>query len=96
MKIKLDDYYVRVLINGLFQQRKDYDAETNDQISDLLLRLVDLSDTMKPGRKKKISFEPEEIRLIRRCLMEWRNREIQAEKDVAVEVISELLILFMA
>ena len=27
MKVKLDDYYVRVLINGLFQQRKDYDTE---------------------------------------------------------------------
>lgn len=94
MKVKLDDYDVRVLINGLYRQRQEYDAATNGAIGVLLLRLVDISDTMKTSRKKKISFEPEETRLIRHCLMEWRNREIQAEKHTAVEVISELLILF--
>ena len=28
MKVKLDDYEVRVLINGLGQQHRSYDAET--------------------------------------------------------------------
>ena len=95
MKVKLDDYYVRVLINGLFQQRKDYDAETNAAIDAILLRLVDISDGMKGTRKKKVPFAPEEVRLIRYCLMEWRNREVQAGKQTAVEVISELLVLFV-
>ena len=92
MKVKLDDYDVRVLINGLYQQSRDY--ETASQIDDLLLRLVDLSDTMKPNRKKKIPFEQEEIIIIRHCLMEWRNQEILAERRGAVDGINELLILF--
>ena len=29
MNVKLDDYEVRVLINGLIQQHRSYDAETN-------------------------------------------------------------------
>lgn len=92
MKVKLDDYDVRVLINGLYQQSRDY--ETANQIDDLLLRLVDLSDTMKPNRKKKIFFASEEIIVIRQCLMEWRNQEIQAERWGAVDGINELLVLF--
>ena len=67
MKVKLDDYDVRVLLTGLYQQSRDY--ETASQIDDLLLRLVDVSDTMKPNRKKKIFFEQEEIIVIRHCLM---------------------------
>ena len=46
MKVKLDDYEVRVLINGLMQQHRSYDAETNG----------DIAEAMKPGRKKKISL----------------------------------------
>ena len=92
MKVNLDDDAVRVLINGLYQQSRDY--ETASQIDDLLLRLVDVSDTMKPNRKKKIYFEQEEIIVIRHCLMEWRNQEILAERRGAVDVINELLILF--
>lgn len=92
MKVKLDDYEVRVLINGLVQQHRDYDAETNSQIDALALRLCDIAEAMKPGRKKKISFEPVEIRIIRQCLMEWRNRELQAKKYGAVDALNELLI----
>ena len=51
MKVKLDDYEVRVLINGLVQQHRSYDAETNGQIDALALRLCDIAETMKPGRK---------------------------------------------
>ena len=94
MKVKLDDFYIRVLINGLYRQCWDYDAEINAAINALLLRLVDISDTIKANRKKKIVFEPGEARLVRRCLMEWRNREIQAKRHGAVDGINELLILF--
>lgn len=57
MKVKLDNYEVRVLINGLVQQHRSYDAETNGQIDALALRLCDIAEAMKPGRKKKIPFE---------------------------------------
>ena len=93
MKVKLDDYEVRVLINGLIQQHRSYDAETNGQIDALALRLCDIAEAMKPGRKKKISFEPVEIRVIRHRLVDWRNREIRQGNDVASEVIGELLCL---
>ena len=93
MNVKLDDYEVRVLINGLMQQHRSYDAETNGQIDALALRLCDIAEAMKPGRKKKISFEPVEIRVIRHCLVDWRNREINQGNDVASEVIGELLCL---
>ena len=93
MNVKLDDYEVRVLINGLVQQHRSYDAETNGQIDALALRLCDIAEAMKPGRKKKIPFEPVEIRVICQCLMEWRNREISQGNDVTSEVIGELLCL---
>ena len=94
MKVKLDDYEVRVLVNGLMQQHRGYDTETNAQIDNLALRLCDIAEAMKPGRKKKIPFEPVEIKIIRQCLMEWRNREIQAERYGAVDALTELLIQF--
>ena len=93
MKVKLDDYEVRVLINGLVQQHRSYDAETNGQIDALALRLCDIAEAVRPGRKKKISFDPVEIRVIRHCLVDWRNREIRQGNDVASEVIGELLCL---
>ena len=71
----------------------DYDAETNGQIDALALHLCDIAEAVRPGRKKKISFEPVEIRVIRHCLVDWRNREISQGNDVASEVIGELLCL---
>ncbi|MDD3882762.1 MAG: hypothetical protein PHI27_11005 [Eubacteriales bacterium] len=95
MKVKLDSYYLNVLIKGLYTQRTNYDEETNSNIDTLLLRLVDESDKLKLSRKKKIVFQPDEIKLIRTCLSDWRNEQIQAEKEDAVEVISELLEKFI-
>ena len=94
MKVKLDDYEVRVLINGLIQQHRGYDTETNAQIDNLALRLCDIAEAMKPGRKKKSHFEPVETRVTCQCLMEWRNREIQAKRLGAVDALNELLIRF--
>ena len=94
MKVKLDDYEVRVLINGLIQQHRGYDTETNAQIDNLALRLCDIAEAMKPGRKKKIHFAPVETRVTCQCLMEWRNREIQAKRLGAVDALNELLIRF--
>ena len=94
MKIKLDDYYLNVLINSLYSQSKSYDEETNYKINILVLRLVNISDDMKPNRKKKIIFEPEETSLIVHCLTDLLNNQIQAEKQTAAEVIGELLMKF--
>ena len=94
MKVKLDDYEIDILINGLFQQRCAYDAQTNSAIEDLLLQVVQKVKQKKPRRKQKLRFEPQETRLIRMCLVEWRNQQIQAQKHGAAEAIAELIILF--
>ena len=91
MKVKLDDFYLNVLIKGLYLRYTGYDDETNSTIDTLLLRLVDESDKLKSNRKAKICFEPVELSVIRRCLFDWRNEQVQAEKEAAVEVIGELL-----
>lgn len=69
---------------GLFEHKDRYFASTEVDFPAFLLRLVDESEQLKPGRKKKITFEPEEIKLVRRCLLEWRNEELQAGKEVGV------------
>jgi len=94
MKIRLDNYDVCTLVNGLFLHRTDYDEAINAAIDDLILRLADINDTMKSGRKKRIPFQPVEIRLVRLCLVEWRNDELQNERNGAADAISELLIRF--
>lgn len=93
MKVKLDSFYLGVVINGLYKYRHCYEDETG--FSDFLLRLVNQYEDLKPGRKKKIAFQPDEIKLIRTCLMVWRNDEIQAEKETRVEVIAETLTKFL-
>ncbi len=95
MNVKLDSFYLNVLINGVYSQRTRYDDDANNRIDTLLLRLVDKSDTMKANRKKKLLFEPIELSTIRQCLLDWRNQQIQAEEEVAVELIGELLAMFI-
>lgn len=94
MKVKLDDYEIDILINGLFQQRCDYDAQTNSDIDDLLLQIVQKVKHKKLRRRQKFRFEPQETRVIRMCLVEWRNQKLQDQKQGAAEAISELIILF--
>lgn len=95
MKVKLDSFYLNVLINGLYSQRTRYDDDTNNRLDTLLLRLVDESETMKANRKKKLLFEPVELSTIRQRLLDWHNQQIQAEEEVAVELIGELLAMFI-
>ena len=95
MKVKLDCFYLNVMINGLYSQRSSYDNEMNCSIDTLILRLVAESETMKTNRKRKLLFKPIEVSIIRQCLCDWRNQQIQAEKEVAVELIGELLTIFI-
>ena len=53
MNVKMDDYEVRVLINGLIQQHRSYDAETNGQIDALALRLCDIAENNEAGAKEE-------------------------------------------
>ena len=76
MKVKLNDYEIDILINGLFQQRCDYDAQTNRAIDDLLLQVVQKVKHKKLRCRHKLRFEPHETSLIRMCLVEWRNQQI--------------------
>lgn len=94
MKVKLDDYEIDLLINGLFQQRCDYDAQTNREIEDLLLQIVQKVNHKRLRCRHKLRFEPQETRLIRMCLIQWRNQQLQAQKYGAAEAIAELIILF--
>lgn len=94
MKIKLDDYEIDILIYGLFQQQSDYDAQTNREIEDLLLQIVQKSKHRILRRRQKFCFAPQDVRLIRICLVEWRNQQMQAEKHGAADAINELTILF--
>lgn len=95
MRVKLDCFYLNVLINGLYSQRSSYDGEKNRHIDTVLLRLVDESETMRTSRKKKLLFEPVEVSIIRQCLCDWRNQQIEAEKEAAVELIGELLAMYI-
>lgn len=52
MKVKLDNFYLNVLINGLYTHRSSYDTENNNRIDTLLLRLVNESEMMKANQKK--------------------------------------------
>ena len=94
MKVKLNEDDLGIIINGLFQYWECFDDDTNNAIAMLVLRLVEESNTIKTNRKKKIPFTAEEISLIRVCLIEWRNEEIQNNNAVATQVIGEVLILF--
>ena len=58
MKFKLDEYEIRLLINVLYQQRYDYDPQTNNEIDDFLLQLVRTSKNMKPCCREKFRFKP--------------------------------------
>ena len=95
MKVKLDDYEIDILINGLFQQLSDYDAQTNREIEDLLLQIVQKSKHKVLRHRRKFCFTPQEARLIRMCLIEWRNQQLQAEKHGVADVISELIIYYL-
>jgi ABC-type bacteriocin/lantibiotic exporter with double-glycine peptidase domain len=95
MKVKLNDYEIDTLIiNSLFRQRYDYDAQTNRAIDGLLLQVVQKVKHKKLCRRQKFRFEPQETKLIRMCLIQWRNQQLQAQKQGAADAISDLIILF--
>lgn len=93
MKVKLDSFCLGVVINGLSKYKDSINAGADSNA--FLLRLVYEYEHLKPERKKKFVFQMDEISLVRACLLAWRNDEIQAEKEVAIELISEILAKFL-
>lgn len=93
-KIKLDDYDIKVAINGLYRYRKDASEEVQDVIDPILLRLIDVSKTLKPCKRTKLLFSPEEKHLIRFCLNDWRNQLIKDNSLGGVDGVTDVLLMF--
>jgi hypothetical protein len=93
-KIKLDDYDIRVVINGLAQYRKAAPDEDLDVIEPMLLRLIRELKDLKPGKRTKLPFSPEEKRLIRFYLNEWRNQLIRENNLGGMDGVSDVMLKF--
>ena len=57
-----------------------------------MLSLIDTHKQMKPGRRKRIPFQPEELRLISLCLNDRRNAFLSAGEEVKAEDAVEIMI----
>lgn len=93
-KIKLDDYEIKVAINGLYRYRKDASEEVQDVIDPILLRLIEVSKALKPGNRTKLPFRPEERSLIRFCLNDCRNQLIQENNLGGMDGVSDVMLKF--
>lgn len=93
MKNKLDRYNLSILINGLYTMRDQYDSEKLSQINDLLLRLIDIHESLKPKQKARIIFSGTELHIVRNCLIDWRNQLLREGKPGAAECVGELILL---
>ena len=94
-KIKLDGYDIRIVINGLAQFRQTAPDEDLDVIDPMLLRLIEVSKALKkPSKRTNLLFSPEEKRLTRFYLNEWRNELIQENNLGGVDGVSEVLLMF--
>ena len=94
-KIRLDNYDLGAVVNCLYNTRGRYPADKRNEIDGLLLSLIDTHAQMKPGRRKRIPFQPEEVRLIYLCMNDWRNAFLSAGKEVKAEVVAEIMIKFI-
>ena len=92
MKIKLDRYDLTILINGLNTMREQYSQKTNDYLCDLILRLIDIYDNIKPKRNARIIFDSNELHVIRIVLIDWRNQFISTGHPGAADGVGELLL----
>ena len=93
-KIKLDDYDIRVVINGLAQYRKTAPDEDLDVIEPMLLRLIRELKDLKPGKRTKLPFSPEEKRLIRFYLNEWRNQLIRDNNLGGIDGVTDVMVKY--
>ena len=91
-KIKLDDFDLRLLVTGLYKTLDDVPAENRNAACDVILRLIDIDEALRSGRKKKIPFESVDRSYIRRSLLQWRN--IVIDEKGPTEDIDSLIVRF--
>ena len=94
MTVRMDQYDLKAVINGMYQTRDAFDEAQQDEIGRVILKLIDYCERMKPCRRAKIRLESGEARLILRCLNEWRNRFIAAGKADAAAGVGEVMVRF--
>ena len=94
-KIKLDGYDIRIVINGLAQFRQTAPDEDLDVIDPVLLRLIEVSKALKkPSKRTNLFFSPEEKRLTRFYLNEWRNQLIRDNNLGGVDGVTDVMLKF--
>ena len=94
MTVRMDQYDLKAVINGLYQTRAAFDDAQLEAIARIILKLIDLSERMNPRRRVKIRLESSEARLILLCLNEWRNRFITAGNADAANGVGEVMVKF--
>ena len=95
MTVRLDAFELKVVINGLYQTRAAFGEERQGEIETLVLRLIDICEQLRPGRRAKIRLDSSEARLILLCLNEWRNAFIRDGQAEAAEGVGEVMVRFV-
>ncbi len=94
-KIKLDSYDLGIVINGIYSYKQACSSDKEKQIDNLLLWLMDIYEGMKSGRKQKIEFTDDQVRLVVFCLNEWRNSFLSGSSTNKAEAIAETMAKFI-
>lgn len=94
-KIKLGDYDLRVIVTGLMKYRDSASAEELEIMDPMLLRLFDTIKALKPGKRTKCFFSPEEKHLILFYLNEWRNQLIRDNNLGGMDCVTEVMMKFI-
>lgn len=92
MTVRMDQYDLKTVINGMYQTREAFDEAQQDEIGRVILKLIDYCERMKPCRRAKICLESGEARMVLLCLNEWRNRFITAGKAEAAAGVGEVMV----
>ena len=76
------------------QYRETAPDEDLDVIEPMLLRLIRELKDLKPGKRTKLPFSPEEKRLIRFYLNEWRNQLIHENNLGGMDGVFDVMLKF--
>ena len=63
MTVRMDQYDLKAVINGLYQTRTVFEEAQQEEIGGIILKLIDLSERVNPRRRVKIRLESGEARL---------------------------------
>ena len=94
MTVRMDQYDLKTMINGMYQSCKTFDEGQQTEIAGIILKLIDICEQMKPNRRAKFRLESGEVWIILLCLNEWRNRFIAAGKAEAANGVGEVMVKF--